>query len=128
MGVGPSQTHCYQHDPGRASERKRYKDGRSKGTSVISDGEFLPEPLGRLERELATNASNLWEGFAAFCEESVSVPAESVVAVVLEPVTDRIEDLKSRADHLSLAPKIETVEKVREGLADSWRTVEKRGV
>jgi hypothetical protein len=83
-------------EPRLRAQTQRYKDGRSKGTSVISDGEFLPEPLGRLERELATNASYLWEGFVAFCEESVSVPAESVVAV-LGPVTDRIEDLKSRA-------------------------------
>lgn len=60
-------------------------------------GEFLPELLDRLERELATDALSLWEGFCGFCEESVGVPAESVIAVVLEPVADRIEDLKDRA-------------------------------
>jgi hypothetical protein len=28
--------------------------------------------------ELARNAFSLWEGFAAFCDESVGVPAEDV--------------------------------------------------
>jgi hypothetical protein len=51
--------------------------------TVEKYGEFLPELLDRLERELATNALSLWEGFTAFCEGCVGVPAESVVAVVL---------------------------------------------
>jgi hypothetical protein len=91
-------------------------------------GKFLPELLDRLERELARDALSLWEGFAAFCEEIVGVPAESVVAVVLEPVADRIEDLKRRAERLELEAEAETVEEIREGLAESWRVVEKRGV
>ena len=70
---------------------------------------FLPELLDRLERELATSALSLWEGFVAFCEDSVGVPAGSVVAVVLEP-------------------EAETVEEIRVGLAASWRVVEKRDV
>ena len=91
-------------------------------------GEFVPEMLERLERELATDAFSLWEGFCAFCEESVGVPAESVVAVVLESVASQIEDLKDRAERLELEAKAETVEEVREGLAESWRVVEERGV
>ena len=89
---------------------------------------LLPELLDRLERELATKALSLWEGFAAFCEESVGVPAEKVVAVVLEPVVDRIEELKDRVERLELEAKTETVEEIREGLAENWRMVEKRGV
>jgi len=84
--------------------------------------------LDRLERELATDALSLWEGFAAFCEDSVGVPAESVVAVVLEPVADRIEDLKARAGRLELEADAETLEEIREGLAESWRVIEERGV
>jgi septation ring formation regulator EzrA len=91
-------------------------------------GKFVPELLDKLERHLATEALSLWEGFAAFCEESVGVPAEKVVAVVLEPVGGRIEDLKERAERLKLKPNAETVEEIREGLAESWRIVEKRGV
>jgi hypothetical protein len=37
--VGPGVTHCYQHDPERAEERKRNasRGGKSKGNSEISD-------------------------------------------------------------------------------------------
>jgi hypothetical protein len=98
------------------------------GETVEKYGEFLLELLDKLERELATNALSVWEGFATFCEESVGVPAEKVVAVVLEPVVDRIEDLKDRAVRLELEPNADTVEEMREGLGENWRTVEKRGV
>jgi len=104
------------------------QDIEELGAAVEKYGEFLPELLDRLERELATDALSLWEGFAAFCEGSVGVPAESVVAVVLEPVADRTDDLKDRARRLELEAKPETVEEIREGLAESWRVVEKRGV
>ena len=104
------------------------RDLEELGATADKYCEFLAELLDRLERELATNALSLWEGFAAFCEESVGVPAENVVAVVLEPVADRIEDLKDRAERLELEPEAETVEEIREGLAESWRAVEKRGV
>jgi hypothetical protein len=91
-------------------------------------GEFLSEILDKLERELATDALGLWEGFCAFCEESMGVPAESVVTVVLERVADRIEDLKNRAERLELEPVPEIVKEIGEDLAESWRVVEKRGV
>ena len=37
--VGPGQTHCYQHDPARAQERRRNasKGGRTRGTGEIFD-------------------------------------------------------------------------------------------
>ena len=89
---------------------------------------FLPERLDKLERDLATRAHSLWAGFCAFCEECVGVGAEKMVAVVLEPVAGRIEDLKVRAERLGLEPDSETVEEIREGLAESWRVVEERGV
>jgi hypothetical protein len=104
------------------------RDMDDLNAKVEKCSEFLPELLDRLERDLATDALSLWEGFAAFCEESVGVPAEKVVAVVLEPVVGRIEDLKDRAERQKLEPNAETVEEVREGLGESWRIVEKRGV
>jgi hypothetical protein len=91
-------------------------------------GEPLLELLGKLERNLATNALSMWEAFAAFCAEGMSVAAENVIAVVLEAVADRIGDLKDRAERLELEPEAETVEEIREGLAESWRVVEERGV
>jgi hypothetical protein len=96
--------------------------------TVEKYGRFLPELLDKLERDLATKALTLWEGFAAFCEESVGVSAEKVVAVVLEPVVYRIEDLMDRAERLELEPNGETVEEIRESLGENWRVVEKRGV
>jgi hypothetical protein len=89
---------------------------------------FVPEVLDRLERTLASDALSLWAGFCAFCEECVGVGAEKIVAVVLEPVAGRIEDLEARAERLGLEADPETVQKVREGLRESWRVVEERGV
>ena len=54
--------------------------------------------------------------------------AEKVGAVVLEPVMDRIEEMKARAERLDLEPNPEAVEEIRKGLAESWRVVEERGV
>ncbi len=104
------------------------RDMEELGATVEKYGEFLPELLEKLERELAKRALSLWEGFCRFCEECVGVPAEKVIAVVLEPVVDRIEELASRAEHLELEPDAKTVEQIREGLAQSWRVVEQRGV
>lgn len=89
---------------------------------------FLPEVLDRLERSLASDALSLWKGFCAFCEECVGVGAQKVAAVVLEPVAGRIEDLEARAERLGLEADAETVEVIREGLAENWRVVEERGV
>jgi hypothetical protein len=89
---------------------------------------FLPEVLDRLERTLTAEALSLWEGFCAFCEECVGVEAQKVVAVVLEPFAGRLEDLEARAERLGLKPDAETVEEIREGLSESWRVVEERGV
>ena len=58
----------------------------------------------------------------------MGVPAESVVAVVLEPVAAQIEDLKDRSERLELEAKAETAEEIRGGLAKSWRVVVERGL
>jgi hypothetical protein len=104
------------------------RDMEELGETVEKYAEFLPELLDKLERDLATNAFSLWEGFCSFCDECVGVPAEKVIAVVLEPVVDRIENLKSLAERLELEPNAKTVEQIREGLAQSWGVVEGRGV
>ena len=91
-------------------------------------GGLLPQMLDRLERRLTAEALSLWKGFCAFCEECVGVEAQKIVAVVLEPVAGRIEDLEVRAKRLGLEADAETVEEIREGLRESWRVVEERGV
>jgi hypothetical protein len=58
----------------------------------------------------------------------VGVEAQKVAAVVLEPVAGRIEDLEARAERLGLEADPQTVEEIREGLRESWRVVEERGV
>jgi len=58
----------------------------------------------------------------------MGVAAEKVAAVLLEPVVGRIEEMKARAERLGLEPDAETVEEIREGLAEMWCVVEERGV
>jgi hypothetical protein len=91
-------------------------------------GRFLPAVLDKVERELATNAYTLWEGFSAFCRDVVGVDAEKVAAVILGPAGDRLKDLQARAERIGLEPDAETVEEIREGLAESWRVRLERGV
>jgi hypothetical protein len=52
--VGPSQTHCYQHDPARSGERQRNasKGGKSKGHPK----------LAKLDRQLEDLAAEALEG------------------------------------------------------------------
>ena len=91
-------------------------------------GAFLPEVLDKLERTCVSEALTMWTGYAAFCEESMGVPAEKVAAVVLEPAMEKIRGMKARAERLGIEADAETVEEIREGLGEAWRTVEARGV
>jgi hypothetical protein len=91
-------------------------------------GKFLPEVLDELERRCVREAFGIWSGYAAFCEECAGVGAEKLAAVVLAPVVGGIEEMKARAERLGLEPDAGTVEQVRDGLAESWRVVEERGV
>lgn len=104
------------------------RDMEELDAKVEKYGELLPELMDRLERELTREAFSLWEGFCAFCEQSMGVSAEKVAAVVLEPALERIESLKSRAERLEIEADAETVEQVRDGLAEIWQKVEERGV
>lgn len=121
----------YEGDLGEAEENADpAMEADEDGLEAIVEeyGGLLPEMLDRLERRLTADALSLWAGFSAFCDERVGVAAEKVVAVVLEPVADRIENLKARAQKLGLEANPATVEEIREGLAESWRVVEERGV
>ena len=91
-------------------------------------GEFLPGILDRLEREVVAQAFTVWVGYEAFCEESAGVPADKLAAVVLAPVMEQIEALERRAESLGVEPEAETVEEIRQGLAEAWRMAERRGI
>jgi hypothetical protein len=104
------------------------RDEEELEATVERFGNFLPEVLDRMERELATSAYSLWEGFAAFCRDVVGVDAEKVAAVVLEPVADRVGGIEVRAERLGLELDADAVEEIREGLAEAWRIRLERGV
>jgi hypothetical protein len=93
-----------------------------------TNGRFLPEILDRLERQIVGGAFSMWTGYAAFCEEHAGVPAEKLAAAILEPIADQIAGMRARAESLELEPDADTVEEVREGLAETWRRYEERGI
>jgi hypothetical protein len=88
---------------------------------------FFPDVLEELERRCVREALSVWAGYAAFCEQSVGVSAKKLAAVILAPLVEQIEDMKSRVERLGVEPETDLVEQVREGLAEAWRTVEARG-
>jgi len=89
---------------------------------------FFPEVLDELERRTIREAHSVWAGYVAFCEESAGVSAEKLAAVVLTPLVSQIEDMKVRAERLEVEVDAGLVEQIREGLAETWRIVEERGV
>jgi hypothetical protein len=104
------------------------RDADELEATVEEYGCFLPEVLDRLERACVSRAFSIWTGYAAFCEERASVSAEKLAAVVLEPVVDRIEDMKLRAERLGVEADEALVHEIRETLGATWRVVEERGV
>src|SRR4051794_11209323 len=74
--VGPGQTHCYQHDPKRAEDRRRNasKGGRSKGN----------QKLAKLDKQLEDLAADALEGAVE----------RGVAAVVNQIVNSRIRLLE----------------------------------
>jgi hypothetical protein len=121
----------YEEDSEEADENADPAiDADTNGFEAIIEqyGGFLPEVLSRLEHTIIADALGLWAGFSSFCEECVGVAAEKALAVALEPAVGRVESLKARAEGLGLEANPETVEEIREGLRESWRVVEERGV
>jgi hypothetical protein len=97
---------------------------RSRVKSAVS---ILPETLEKLERVQAEHALTLWQGFEAFCEESMGLEATTILQVVLESGVERIEELEALAERLELEPDAEAVEEMREELAEGWRVVVRAG-
>src|SRR5918992_458588 len=90
--VGPGQTHCYQHDPRRAEDRRRNasKGGRSKGNSKLT----------KLDRQLEDLAANCLEG-----------KVERGVAAVVNQI------INTRVRLLEVERKIKEQEELEERLA-----------
>ena len=56
----------------------------------------------------------------------MGVAAEKTATVVLEPVMDRIADMKLRAERMGVEVNAALVEEIREKLGETWQVVEER--
>jgi hypothetical protein len=92
--VGPSQTHCYQHDPARSQERKRNasRGGRSKGNQRLAK---LDKQLEDLAAD--TLADKVERGVAAVVNQIINTRTR---LVELERKIREQEELESRLEAL----------------------------
>lgn len=91
--VGPGQTHCYQHDPRRAEDRRRNasKGGKSKGN---------PTKLTKLDRQLEDLAANALEGKV---ERGVAAVVNQIIntrvrLLEVERKIKEVEELEARLE------------------------------
>ncbi len=98
--VGPGQTHCYQHDPARAEERRRNasRGGKSKG-----NGE-----LANLKQQLKDLAAGVLDG-------SVDRGRAAVVNQIHNTLIRAIEQERKLRELEELAGRLEALEEVLKG-------------
>ena len=99
--VGSGQSHCYQHDPDRSDERKRYasRGGRTKGAG----GELAA--VKRQLRDLATGV----------LDSSVDRARASVANQILNTMIRAIEQERKNLETGELAKRLEAMEEVLKG-------------
>ena len=92
--VGPSQSHCYQHDPKRSEDRRRNasRGGRSKGN----------QRLAKLDRQLEDLAA---DALAGEVERGVASVVNQIInsrlrAVEIERKIREAEELEARLEAL----------------------------
>jgi hypothetical protein len=100
---------------------KRVEAGVEQSASLI------PGLLERLERELATQALGVWEGFSSFCEEEMDLPAEKVLAALFPPALEDVTWLEELRERLEVEADEAVVEECRETLAEHWQRHIERG-
>jgi hypothetical protein len=95
--VGPSQTHCYQHDPARSQERKRNasRGGRSKGNQRLAK---LDKQLEDLAAD--TVADKVERGVAAVVNQIINTRAR---LIELERKIREQKELEGRLEALEEA-------------------------
>jgi hypothetical protein len=106
--VGPGVTHCYQHDPDRAEERKRNaaRGGKSKGNRKLED----------LDRQLETLAADALEdkvprGVAAVVNQIVGTRIRLIEQERKIKETEELEaEMRLQAERLQA---LESVLKIR---------------
>jgi len=98
--VGPGQSHCYQHDPDRADERRRNasRGGRSKGNGELPD----------LKRQLKDLAAEVLKG-------DVDRGAAAVVNQILNTVIRAIEQERKLRELEEMAGRLEALEEILKG-------------
>jgi hypothetical protein len=98
--VGPSLTHCYQHDPKRASERRRNasRAGRTRGSGEIAD----------LKKQLKDLAADVLSGDVGRSEAAVVNQILNTRArlIELERKIREQEELEERLEALERVLKV----------------------
>ena len=118
LGMDPDDV---EQDP--AMER----DIAEVDAQVDKYGELLPELLERLERQLATEALAVWEGFCGFCEEEMELSPEKLLQATFAPTLEDVRWFEELARRLELQADQAAVEEVREDMSAHWRRVLERG-
>jgi hypothetical protein len=106
--VGPGVTHCYQHDPDRAEERKRNaaRGGKSKGNRKLED-------LDRQLEELAADAleDKVPRGVAAVVNQIINTRIRLIEQERKIKETEELEaEMRLQAERLAA---LESVLKIR---------------
>jgi hypothetical protein len=98
--VGPGETHCYQHDPDRAEERRRNtsKGGRARGNGELAD----------LKKQLKDLASDVLDA-------RVDRGSAAVVNQILNTVIRAIEQERKMRELEEMAQRLEALEEVLKG-------------
>jgi septal ring factor EnvC (AmiA/AmiB activator) len=94
--VGPGQSHCYQHDPKRAEDRRRNasKGGRSKGNQKLARLDKQLEDLARdtlqgdVERGVATVVNQIINTRARLIELERKIKETDELQTRLEALED----------------------------------------
>jgi hypothetical protein len=104
--VGPGQTHCYQHDPARAEERRRNasRGGRAKGNGELAD----------LKKQLKDLAAGVLDG-------SVERGRAAVVNQLYNTLIRAIEQERKLRELDELAARLEELERTIERRKDGNR-------
>ena len=104
--VGPGQTHCYQHDPDRAEERRRNasRGGRAKGNGELAD----------LKQQLKDLAAGVLDG-------SVERGRAAVVNQIFNTLIRAIEQERKLRELDELAARLEELERTIERRKDGNR-------
>ena len=104
--VEPPQTHCYQHDPARAEERRRNASRAARSRPS--------RELGAIKQRLSDLADDVLEGRM---DKGVAAVASQVFNVYLRAVS---VELKAR-EQLELIERLEALEEVLEQRKeDQW--------